>query len=145
MSKKIQDELKGAFSKATEFVGHKAGEVAEYLGLQKQIFEKKAELKAEKDKLETLFSELGRISYYRGSTVKDRDRKVVADEIKVSLKYVSELEAELDELLNDKESSDDDIEDDIFDENITCPDCEKVCSKEDAFCSACGHKFKKDK
>ena len=110
-------------SKAAEFISDKKDKVADflveakdkavdYLDVKKEIYETKSALDAAKDKVEKLFNEIGRISFYGKAVTPERKRPLVKAELIAALDEVAALEEKYNSLYADEASVDQEPTDD---------------------------------
>jgi len=125
--KAILERAKATATAAAEKAGkmadvatRKAGDMATMTKLNLQIFDLNTEIDA-------VYKEIGKISYL--SFVGDRSHE---GELEDKFAQVSERLAKIAEIRETISNTKTTLE---------CPGCGKECSKEDAFCSKCGHKL----
>ena len=119
----IKETFDMAIGKASKFVSDNADKVAAFVGEQKdkaveyfdskqKLYETKTALDAANKKLDNLFGELGRVSYYKRSTVPGRVSADIRLEIKTTLAEVASLEEAYASMkpAEDKDTDDEDEE-----------------------------------
>lgn len=115
--KVMADKTGRAVSRAADATGKKAGELASATRINLQIFDLNTEC-------EVLYKEIGKMVYdlHKGEEVSndEMDAKITAIDEKQD--KIAALRAELAGMKS----------------VVTCPQCGRQCSREDAFCSNCG-------
>lgn len=94
--------------KAAEFFAETKEKATEYLDAKKEIYETKVALDVAKAKVEDLFNEIGRISFYGKSVTPERKRPLVKAELIAALEEVEILEEKYN-LLYAEEAQEEDI------------------------------------
>ena len=95
---KAAEFIAGKKDKATEFFAETKDKAVEYLDNKKEIYETKTALDAAKAKVENLFAELGRISFYGAAVTPERKRPLVKAELSEAIEEAEALQEKYDAL-----------------------------------------------
>lgn len=110
-----------AATRAVESAGKMAGDMAQATKINLQIFDLNTEC-------EVLYKEIGKLVYdiHLGAEVAPDAMDGYLDQLDETRGKVEALRAQLTDMKA----------------NVTCPECGKQCSREDAFCASCGAALK---
>ena len=116
-AKVVAGKTSQAATRAVESAGKAAGDMAQATKLNLQIFDLNTEC-------EVLYKEIGKLVYdiHQGVEVASDAKDGYLEQLDDLRARVDDLRAQLAEMK----------------QTVTCPSCGKSCSREDAFCAACG-------
>ncbi len=98
MAENFKERFDMAVGKAATFVSEKKSKAVEYFDGKQKLYKTKSALDEANKRLDNLFNELGRTSYYRKSTVPGRVSADIKEEIKATLTEIDALQKAYDEL-----------------------------------------------
>ncbi len=121
------EKLREIAAKTTEAAGLAAGMVGEKANAFMSSTRSNLKLFDLNSECEVLFKDIGMMIYnmHRGVEVLDEDMESKLAELDAKQEQISALRAEM-----EKERV-----------TVTCPECGKKCSTDDAYCSGCGGKL----
>ena len=96
--KDFKEKVGFTLGKVANVVHETTGKAAEYLCEKEQIYKAKCALDDAQKNLEKLFSELGKVSYYKKPTSPERTAKDIRKDINETLEKISKLQSAYDEL-----------------------------------------------
>lgn len=101
-----KDFLTDKKGKSSEFINDKKDKVNDFLDEKKEIYQTKKALEETQAKVEALFGEIGRISYYGKAIIPKRTRPVVKQELVEALTQLDELQQKYDALYAEEDDDD---------------------------------------